>query len=78
MDLVLIFRSSGHGRVTHALGGAGLAPQSCFRVGAALLTHLELRVSFLFSLGVDNLPPAADSIVYFSFLGNNLEFILYF
>lgn len=78
MDLILIFRSSGHRRVTHALGGAGLAPQSCFRVGAALLTHPELGVSSLFPLGVDHLPPAADSIVYFSFLGSNLEFVLYF
>lgn len=40
-------------------------PQSCFRVGATLLSHLELTVLFLFSLCLDNLPSSADSIFTF-------------
>lgn len=60
------------------LVGQGWSPQSRFRVGTALLTHLGLAVLFLLSLRLDNLPSSADSIVYFSFLGNNLEFVPYF
>lgn len=44
----------------------GWPAQSRFRVGTALLTHLELAVLFLLSLCLDNLPSSADSIAHFS------------